>query len=929
MTIEYDAMGKVTQETQANGATTAYGYDAGGRIISATSASGSNVRAELDAMGQAVAIIDPIGNRIEREFDASGRITSATGSDGGNVNIEYNDAGKPIKTTLPDGSNVRVSYDAAGRVTQATDQLGRVTSFAYDVVGNVVAVTDALGGATTYEYDELGNMTRHVDARGKVTKFEYSNLGKIIKTTLPMGMAETYEYDGRGVLTARTNFNGDMTTYVTDSNHRLLSQTLPDGATVTYSYTPDGKISAVTDTLGVTTYEYDPDTSRLVKQTMPDSRTVQYAYDSLGRKTGVRTSAGTTVYIYDEFSRVKRVRDPEGRFTDYEYNAVGKMTKVTYPNGNTASADYDILGRLTSVLHRDASSALLAASTYEYDLVGNVTRVTELAGRKVDYSYDALNRLTQEKITDPVHGDEIISYTYDAVGNRLSRIDASGVANYTYDDNDRLLDDGTYTYTYDANGNLLTQTGTSHAVEYQYEAHNRLVKATVDFADTPTVIEYDYTEGVRMRRTVDGSEVINYLYDMAAPFPQVILESDGQGERIADYVVGNGLIRRDDGQDISYYYRDGTESTRQLTDQLGTVTDAYNYDAFGRLRDHAGSSDNEFLFAGEQLDSTAGIYYNRARYLDPNLGRFLSRDPAPGNPEKPLTFHPYSYVENNPLVNLDPSGQFTLANIAITVAIIGALSTINTTMVCVGAHPFMIGTSTDSTEDLLTKNPRALDNFSGHWIQMTSNGHFDIGPATLAKQFTVSRALGIPVATRHEELVGELNILPIVPVIGRNIWRVVPYIRNNLMHLAYISSGMMPASAVASAFATALNQTLYEIMVTYSSGAMMPNSEVVQAGIGLSWGLSVVHNTRDSSLLDGLAVGSGIQADMPGSGGIYLSVELGFDLGVNMEPTAILRGQQSLFNGLVTMPSVSASGMIGANAGGPSWNIFAYWATKM
>ena len=95
---------------------------------------------------------------------------------------------------------------------------------------------------------------------------------------------------------------------------------------------------------------------------------------------------------------------------------------------------------------------------------------------------------------------------------------------------------------------------------------------------------------------------------------------------------------------------------RFLTSNAGMVTDSYTYDAFGMPITTTGTTPNDFLYSGEQYDSTLGLYYLRARYYNPATGRFLATDPFQGNLLNPLTLHKYIYIENNPVNRLDPRG---------------------------------------------------------------------------------------------------------------------------------------------------------------------------------------------------------------------------------------------------------------------------------
>jgi RHS repeat-associated protein len=95
-----------------------------------------------------------------------------------------------------------------------------------------------------------------------------------------------------------------------------------------------------------------------------------------------------------------------------------------------------------------------------------------------------------------------------------------------------------------------------------------------------------------------------------------------------------------------------------LTDINGLLTDAYAYEAFGEIIKQLGNTQNSYLFAGEQRDPNLGLDYLRARYLDVNSGRFVSRDLIIGDLQTPITLHKHLYANANPVNYTDPSGLF-------------------------------------------------------------------------------------------------------------------------------------------------------------------------------------------------------------------------------------------------------------------------------
>ena len=99
-----------------------------------------------------------------------------------------------------------------------------------------------------------------------------------------------------------------------------------------------------------------------------------------------------------------------------------------------------------------------------------------------------------------------------------------------------------------------------------------------------------------------------------------------------------------------YYLYNSHGDVIQIVDRNGNVVNNYKYDEWGNFTSSNETIRNPFKYAGEVYDQETGLYYLRARYYDPKLGRFLNEDPICDG------FNWYSYCENNPLIYIDPSG---------------------------------------------------------------------------------------------------------------------------------------------------------------------------------------------------------------------------------------------------------------------------------
>ena len=297
-----------------------------------------------------------------------------------------------------------------------------------------------------------------------------------------------------------------------------------------------------------------------------------------------------------------------------------------------------------------------ALTRYQYTLdpAGHRTQLKELSGRTVQYGYDSLYRLVTETISGAVAGNGVISYSLDPTGNRLQRtstVAAIPAGMLNYDANDRITTD-----TYDAAGNTVLTGG----VKSVYDFENRLAQSG------SVGIAYD-GDGNRVSKTVGGVST-TFLVDTQSPTGHAEVVEELQGGTLARaYTYGLQIL--DERQTVSgtaltsFYGFDGGGNVRFLLNSAGAITNTYDYDAFGNLIGATGSTPNLYRFAGEQFDPDLNLYYNRARYLDPQLGRFRTMDPYQGGDLDPSSLHKYLYADADPVNGTDPSGYGYLSNL--------------------------------------------------------------------------------------------------------------------------------------------------------------------------------------------------------------------------------------------------------------------------
>jgi len=227
-------------------------------------------------------------------------------------------------------------------------------------------------------------------------------------------------------------------------------------------------------------------------------------------------------------------------------------------------------------------------------------------------------------------------------------------------------------YTFDNNGNQLTEsvsfvhgathvTYTTETSANQYDGFNRLKKVEAVKNSKTNITEYSYNgDDLRVKKTIKKSdngytpEVTNYLYDRQ----HVILETDATDAIKVRYIRGiNYIARIDDTNKISYMIYNGHGDVVQTVSETGVIENQYDYDIFGNPTLSIEQYSCAIRYTGEYLDTETSMYYLRARYYNPGVGRFITEDSYWGEDNSPLSLNLYTYAANDPIRYIDPSGH--------------------------------------------------------------------------------------------------------------------------------------------------------------------------------------------------------------------------------------------------------------------------------
>jgi RHS repeat-associated protein len=194
---------------------------------------------------------------------------------------------------------------------------------------------------------------------------------------------------------------------------------------------------------------------------------------------------------------------------------------------------------------------------------------------------------------------------------------------------------------------------------YTYDLQNTLTGLTKN--GNTTIFTY-YADGLRYLKST-GTSHTQVNYDFSG---QVIAEEKLSGSTViqqSSFVRGDRvLVKKDKTAAKDYYYLyNGHGDVVQIVNTSGTPVNTYSYDEWGNITSQTEGIQNSFKYAGEIYDTETGLYYLRARYYDPSIGRFLNEDTVEGQIDNPLSQNLYTYVHNNPLIYNDPTGHYAEA----------------------------------------------------------------------------------------------------------------------------------------------------------------------------------------------------------------------------------------------------------------------------
>lgn len=664
-TYTYDSLNRLISSKDVFGNTTHYSYE--GHLLSLIVDADNNFfNFSYDQNLNIRQLIEPNGNKTLWECDSLGNVIAIIDGRGNRSEFHRDRLSRIIRIIEADGSQRHITYDTAGNIIQLKNNQSD-TQFSYSGMGRLV--TRKQNGTTIkFEYDREEKLTAVINEHEQRYQFLLNQNGNVISETGFDGLTRNFSYDPcqRVIKIDRPASRYTLFTYAANGKPEKIQYS--DGSFELFSYRSDGEVISATNANSTIIFERDQ-LGNVIKEICGE-HWVSSVYNAMGQRIKIESSLGLNQNI-ERNQRGDPIKISTG--TDHfeailQRDAQGLELQRSLPGGIRSHWNRDRLGRPTQQLIFQGQHSS-DEKTYSWGMSDKLIKIVDSLQRETIFTHDSIGNLVSVRYGD----NNFEMRTPNAVGN-LFRTPSN--KDRTYGPAGQLLaihgDNGTIHYQYDLEGNLIRKTGVKDQIwRYEWNGSGMLKKIILPDGSDIT-FEYDAL-GRRTKKTVN-QRVTSWIWDGDNPLHE--WEQSTKSASIGPTMLTDNptaLSRNHVGMTPTTWVFEpnsfspigkltGDEYFSIISDYLGTANKMFdkhgeqvwsaNISIWGELRELRGEKNNcPFRWPGQYEDSETGLYYNRFRYYDPEMGHYISQDPIRLHGGMEMYAYPL-----DPLIAYDPLG---------------------------------------------------------------------------------------------------------------------------------------------------------------------------------------------------------------------------------------------------------------------------------
>lgn len=679
--FEYDARGNRTRTIRPGGAAVEVEHNDLNLAVRAVDACGGEWRWVYDEVGQLVKRINPLGEWTWYEH-RGGQLVAVVDAAGARTEFACDEAKNLRSVRMPNGADEVYEHDALGRVLTRRDARGNVERRHYDACGRVVTIEEPDGNVRRLAYDAEGNVIEAQDHHrrirlryggfhklvereegGATVRLGHDTEGRLVEVENEAGEIYRLARDACGRVREEQGFDGRVWRYERDDAGNVINIKKPSGAWAALTYDPAGCLTRVRRSDGTeelfayaedgalmeavnetTSVRFERDALRRVVREWQGNHWLESRFDAGGERVETTSSLGASAAVVRNVMGDVEAVSVGGRIApwrvDFSRDALGLEIERRLPGGVVASWQRDRLGRAAlQRVERDGTQTLPSLD-YRWEPDDRLVSVVDSLRGSTSFEHDTRGRLAAAR-----HADGRVEHRApDAVGNLYRRADrkdrrygpggelveAEGTR-HRHDADGNLserieLDGSRWRYLWDAAGMLRqVERPDGQTVTFTYDALGRRVKKRFGDEERTWVWDGD----VPLHELSSREEPITWVFEPESFAPLGKIQGGRCYGVVADHL--------------------GTPAA--IFDEAGEVAWRAQLDLYGVARTDVAKTPCPWRWPGQYEDEETGLYYNRFRYYDPNVGIYITQDPLRLKGDLEL----YSYV-HDPLTWTDPLG---------------------------------------------------------------------------------------------------------------------------------------------------------------------------------------------------------------------------------------------------------------------------------